>query len=185
MTPEKSTPRPEIGRPEALNALNAIGLTPTAEETEEPYGQAFRLTPEASAIIAVLAQTSRRGHLRGHTQEELAATASAASSTVSGVVARLRRLGLVETAGGVYDARKRRRSILEYRLRWAPAMWLTDDRWRQAGLAAEALRAGLASQQIRGCLVRGAVGEKDLRAQLGQGGAVTPATAAPEKAVGS
>lgn len=133
----------------------------------------------------MLAQTSRRGHLRGHTQEELAGTASVASSTVSGVVARLRRLGLIETAGGVYDGRRRRRSVLEYRLRWPPAMWLTDHRWRQAGLAAEALRAGQSSQQIRECLVRGPEGENDLRAQLGRGGVVTPATSAPEKAAGS
>ena len=54
MTRENPPPRPRISRTEALNALNSIGLTPTAEETQDPYGQAFRLTPEASAIMSLM-----------------------------------------------------------------------------------------------------------------------------------
>ena len=153
---------PELSRADALDALNQIALTPTAEEVLEPYRQAFRLSPQAHATIEALSKTSRRAHLNDHTQQELARRAGVTQSTVSDVVERLRRLGLVETAGGEYVGHGRRRTVLRYRFRWGPAMWLGEDRWQHARLAAAALAAEVAPSTIRTLVEAGARGRREL-----------------------
>ena len=139
----------------ALEALNAVGATPSADEVLGPYAQAFHLTPEAEATIRALTAEAKRAHVVGWSQAQLAHRAGVARSTVSEVVDRLRSLDLVATAGGDYHPTRRRRNRLRYRLRWSEVIELSEGRLAQGHLCAAALESGSSPEQIRAALARG------------------------------
>jgi DNA-binding MarR family transcriptional regulator len=136
-----------------MAALNAAGVTPTAHEVLTPYRQAFRATPQASAVITAMTARARRGRLVGLSQAQIGRRAGVAQNTVSEVVDRLRRLDLVATTGGEYLPRVRRRALLRYRLRWSPVMELSPGRLEQGRICAEELARGRTPYEVRRLLV--------------------------------
>jgi hypothetical protein len=159
------------------DALNAVGVTPSAREVLGPYEQAFRSSPEAAATIQALTLGARRARIIGLSQDQIARRASVAPSTVSEVVDRLRRLDLVTTSGGEYLPSRRKNALLRYHLRWSPVIELSEGRLAQARYCAESLAAGVTPQQIRSTLARVVI------PAVGEGSeAVAPPAAPPSPA---
>ena len=149
-------------------ALNAVGVTPSAREILGAYEQAFRSSPEAVATIQALTGRARRARVVGLSQAQIARRAGVSPPTVSEVVDRLRRLDMLTTTGGDYLQSRRRNALLRYNLRWAPVIDLSDGRLEQAHLCADALKSGSSPEHIRAALARGEAPGLTSRREPGQ-----------------
>lgn len=158
---------PRLELEEAMQALN--GGLQIAPETEQLLGALAELHPRAKlgrrAVVTRLHDLCRgESHLRRRAeQREIAEQLGVPRVTVARVVADLRQLGLLQTAGGEFDPDRGVRACLDYRLRFSPAVALQPHQWLMARLWTWAVTAGVKQlAEVRRLILLGRWAELEL-----------------------